>query len=318
MAEIQSYQNEVELNALYARAMDLSHESVTEALDLLNEAQQKSDEQTRDNFFTLTGQAQTYKNRGMSIPQSVLDAYGIEQGDYTGWLEGIERDMREQMLDNRLWRSIGSARVGDYAFDTYLKNDGKTDLAGIDAIAQGIINGTLTLEEAFEQADSIIGEMNQKDAEATAKGIDTLMKEISASIPFEELLAQIQWQKEKTGTVSEELMELYKDYLITGLFDGTVMDSFIGGLMGKNPSTCMPTLPEASEEAPQTDARPHALTPTADTRTRHPYSEKRAENGRYRRKRRKTRADCCGGRRRGADFLRKKSIRRKTGRKRPP
>ena len=234
MAEIQSYQSEVELNALYARAMDLSHESVTEALALLDEAQQKSDEQTRDNFFTLTGQAQTYKNRGMSIPQSVLDAYGIEQGDYTGWFEGIERDMREQMLDNRLEYSIGSARVGDYAFDTYLKNDGKTDLTGIDAIAQGIINGTLTLEEAFEQADGIIGEMNHKDAEATAEGIDTLMKEISASMPFEELLAQIQWQKEKTGTVSEELMELYKDYLITGLFDGTVMDSFIGGLMGKN------------------------------------------------------------------------------------
>lgn len=234
MAEIQSYQSEVERNALYAKAMDLSHESLSEAFSILTEAQEASDEQTRENFYKLTGTAQTYEERGMAIPQSVLDAYGIRQGDYAGWKTGIETDMREQMLDNKLSRDVEGARIGDYAFDTYLKNDRKTDLTGIDAIAQGIINGTLTLEEAFEQADGIIGEMNHKDAEATAEGIDTLMKEISASMPFEELLAQIQWQKEKTGTVSEELMELYKDYLITGLFDGTVMDSFIGGLMGKN------------------------------------------------------------------------------------
>ena len=234
MEEIQSYQGEVEKNALYAKAMDLSHESLSEAFSILTAAQEASDEQTRENFYKLTGTAQTYEDRKMAIPQSVLDAYGIRQGDYAGWKTGIETDMREQMLDNKLSRDVEGARIGDYAFDTYLKNEKRVDLTDIEGIAQGIIDGTLTIDDAFEQADDIIGEMNHKDAEATAEGIDTLMKEISAALPFDELLAQIQWQKEKTGMVSEELMELYKDYLIAGLFDGTVMDSFIGGLMGKN------------------------------------------------------------------------------------
>lgn len=226
MAEIQSYQSEVERNALYAKAMDISHESLSEAFSILTEAQKASDEQTRENFYKLTGTAQTYEERGMAIPQSVLDAYGIRQGDYAGWKNGIETDMREQMLDNKLSRDVEGARIGDYAFDTYLKNEKRVDLTDIESIAQGIIDGTLTIDDAFEQADDIIGEMNQSKAKAAAKGLETVMTEISAALPFDELLAQIQRQKETQGSVSEELIELYRDYLVAGLFNGQMLDGW--------------------------------------------------------------------------------------------
>ena len=49
------------------------------------------------------------------------------------------------------------------------------------------------------------------------------MQTISTALPFDELVAQIQRQKETQGVVSDELMELYKDYLMVGLFNGQVM-----------------------------------------------------------------------------------------------
>lgn len=223
MAQIQSLNADIDWNTMLSQAMDLSYDSLQEGLTMIAEAKQKSDQETQENFYQLMGTEKAYEDRKLAIPQAVLDAYGIEQGDYAGWKAGIESDANEQKLDNNQRRDRGSAQVGDYAFNTYVKNESRVDLASIESIAQGIIDGTVTLDEAFERADDIIGDMNQGDAKKAANGLETIMQTISTALPFDELVAQIQRQKETQGVVSDELMELYKDYLMVGLFNGQVM-----------------------------------------------------------------------------------------------
>ena len=223
MAQIQSLNADIDWNTMLSQAMDLSYDSLQEGLTMIAEAKQKSDQETQENFYQLMGTEKAYEDRKLAIPQAVLDAYGIEQGDYAGWKAGIESDANEQKLDNNQRRDRGSAQVGDYAFNTYVKNESRVDLASIESIAQGVIDGTVTLDEAFERADDIIGDMNQGDAKKAANGLETIMQTISTALPFDELVAQIQRQKETQGVVSDELMELYKDYLMVGLFNGQVM-----------------------------------------------------------------------------------------------
>ena len=223
MAQIQSLNADIDWNTMLSQAMDLSYDSLQEGLTMIAEAKQKSDQETQENFYQLMGTEKAYEDRKLAIPQAVLDAYGIEQGDYAGWKAGIESDANEQKLDNNQRRDRGSAQVGDYAFDTYVKNESRVDLASIESIAQGVIDGTVTLDDAFERADDIIGDMNQGDAKKAANGLETIMQTISTALPFDELVAQIQRQKETQGVVSDELMELYKDYLMVGLFNGQVM-----------------------------------------------------------------------------------------------
>ena len=151
--------------------MDLSYDSLQEGLTMIAEAKQKSDQETQENFYQLMGTEKAYEDRKLAIPQAVLDAYGIEQGDYAGWKAGIESDANEQKLDNNQRRDRGSAQVGDYAFDTYVKNESRVDLASIESIAQGVIDGTVTLDDAFERADDIIGDMNQRRRQESGKRV---------------------------------------------------------------------------------------------------------------------------------------------------
>ena len=121
MAQIQSLNADIDWNTMLSQAMDLSYDSLQEGLTMIAEAKQKSDQETQENFYQLMGTEKAYEDRKLAIPQAVLDAYGIEQGDYAGWKAGIESDANEQKLDNNQRRDRGSAQVGDYAFDTYVK-----------------------------------------------------------------------------------------------------------------------------------------------------------------------------------------------------
>ena len=223
MAQIEAIQSDVDWNTALARAMNLDADSWQESMAMIAQASAESDRQTEDNFAKLVGMALTYEQRGMAIPQSVLDAYGIGQGDFEGWKNGIWADEKAQKLDNGLRRNVALARFADAGFDTYLQNDDGVDLSGMTAIAQGIIDGTLTLDEAFDQAMETVGEMDRDKAQNTAQGLEGVMAIISDSLPLDELLRQIQRQKETQGVVDDALMELYRDYLTVGLFSGEAL-----------------------------------------------------------------------------------------------
>ena len=230
MAEIESIQSDIDWNTAYARAMNIGHESWKDGLDIIDATTQESNAQTQANFEKMMGMVLTYEQRGMAIPQSMLDAYGLEQGDYAGWKAGIAGDERDQKLDNNLRRDVAAANMADLGFDTYAENKAGVALSSFDGIVQGIIDGTMTLDDAFAQADEIIGDMSYGKAKDTAKGLENLMQEISTALPFDELVAQIERQKETKGEVDNALVELYKDYMKVGLLNGYMKDDSQFGL----------------------------------------------------------------------------------------
>ena len=230
MAEIQSYQGDVDKYTVYAKAMNLSYTSWKDAVKLFDEFNAKSDEQTDALFDQLVGTAMANRERGYAISEQLQQAYGVGAYDYDALLLAIAQDRQDQKLDNRLYRDIGASAVGDRGFDTYAQSEAEVDIGQFEALASGIMDGTLTLTDALAQADAIIAEMNNGDAERVTKSVESWAEDMSEALSFEELMAQIQHQKETTGQISAELAELYKDYLVAGLLSGAVTGSGKYGL----------------------------------------------------------------------------------------
>lgn len=230
MAEIQSYQSDVEWYSVYNKAMRLSRTSFKDAAALIDAETEESNTDTQVYFDELRATQMANRDRGLAIYEDLQQAYGVGAYDYDALFDAIDRDESDQMLDNRSRRDIALAAMGDEVVDTYLGNETAIDLTPFESLSQGLADGTMTVSDAIAQADAIIGELDYGDAERVAKGLELLSDDISQSLSFEELMAQIQRQRETVGTVSDELMELYKDYLLIGLFNGGILNDSKYGL----------------------------------------------------------------------------------------
>lgn len=225
MAQIQSMQAEVEWNTIYARAMDLSADSYDRAIEMFAA---EYDKQAGDlNVWKYSQEAliKTLQDNGIELGDDLVRLYGLENGkDYAGAIAGVEGDYAQRGLDLRGKLDVASARFGSSYFDTYAAND-DFDLSGYMQLAQNVVNGTMTLTEALEQADAMSGDLSILSGEVgkakdAGKALDGWMETMSETVSMDELIAQIENQKEKTGEVSRELIDLFTRYLTVGLLNG--------------------------------------------------------------------------------------------------
>lgn len=225
MAQIQDLNADIEWNKVYAKAMGLSEGSYQEAIDLFSEQYNKEAESLEDWKLNQYAVIKAFEDRGLSLSDSIVQAYGLQNGqDYAGAYAGLDSDYQQKELDLRRKTDVAEARWANAYFDDYRAAD-DFDLTPYYQLAQNIINGETTLEDALEQADEHTGDLNfwngeKKKAEDAGKALDDWMETLSTTLSMDEVLAQIQNEKEKTGTVSQELSDLLTNYLMVGLLNG--------------------------------------------------------------------------------------------------
>ena len=224
MEQIQSLNADIEWNKVYAKAMSLGEGSYQEAISLFTEQYNKEAESLEDWKLNQYAIIKTFEDRGLSLSDSMIQAYGLENGqDYAGAYAGLDRDYAQKGLDLRGKTDVAEARIANSYFDDYRATD-DFDLTPYYQLAQSIISGEISLQDALEQADEHTGNLDfwteKKDAEEAGKALDDWMETLSATLSMDELLAQIKNEKEKTGTVSQELTDLLTNYLMVGLLNG--------------------------------------------------------------------------------------------------
>lgn len=217
MAEITSYQNEFQASVAYAKATDMSWGSIQEHFDMVTKMRQESDAATADAFANLSGLVYMAQKRGAAIPQQLQDAYGIGEYDYEGAYSAVNAERDAQMLDNRMEADAVNARIASYAMNQ-LNSEGL--LTPMYTIADEVLSGAMTLEDAFEQADDLLFNMNGKTKKNMDMAMDAVSETIFSYFDFDTLRSIMERQIETEGTLSEDYYNLYRSYIANGLFNG--------------------------------------------------------------------------------------------------